>query len=52
MDAGRGLEMPFRDGLKDAIWRGDRTLSGMGIKMPSRMSIRKIDLTGPDKVLE
>ena len=30
-----GLEMPFGDGLKDAIWRGDRILSGMGLKMPS-----------------
>ena len=30
-----GIEMPFGDGLKDAIWRGDRILSGMGLKMPS-----------------
>ena len=29
-----GLEMPFGDGLRDAIWRGDRNLSGMGLKMP------------------
>ena len=42
MDAGMGLEMPFGDGLKDAIWRGDRILSGMGLKMPSGMSIRKM----------
>ena len=37
-----GLEMPFGDGLKDAIWRGDRILSGMGLKTPSGMSIRKV----------
>ena len=34
-----GLEMPFRDWLKDAIWRGDRNLSGMGLKMPSGMFV-------------
>ena len=35
MDAGMGLEMPFGDGLNDAIWESDRNLSGMGLKMPS-----------------
>ena len=44
MDAGMGLEMPFGDGLRDAILRGDRNLSGMGLKMPSRMSIRKASM--------
>ena len=29
-----GLKLPFGDGLEDAIWRGDRILSGMGLKMP------------------
>ena len=33
------LEMPFGDGLKDAIWRGDRISSGMGLKMPSGMFV-------------
>ena len=32
MDAGMGLEMPFGDGLKDAIWKGDRNLVGDGLK--------------------
>ena len=39
-----GLEMPFGDGLNDAIWKGNRILSGMGLKMPSRMSIRKVPM--------
>ena len=39
MDVGMGLEIPFGDGLKDAIWRGDRILSGMGLKMPSGMFV-------------
>ena len=39
MDAGIGLEMPYGDGLKDAIWRGDRILSWMGLKMPSGMLV-------------
>ena len=34
-----GLEMPFRDGLKDAIWRGDKILSGMVLKMPPGMFV-------------
>ena len=29
-----GLEMPFGDGLNDAIGSSDRNLSGMGLKMP------------------
>ena len=29
-----GLEMPFGDGLNDAIWKSDRNLSGMGLEMP------------------
>ena len=32
MDAGMGLEMPFGDGLKDAIWKSDRKLVGDGLK--------------------
>ena len=44
MDAGMGLEMPFGDGLNDAIWKSDRNLSGMGLKMPSGMSIRKASM--------
>ena len=44
MDARMGLEMPLGDGLKDAIWRGDRILSGMGLKMPSGMNIRKVSM--------
>ena len=44
MDAGMGLEMPFGDGLNDAIGRSDRNLSGMGLKMPSGMSIRKVSV--------
>ena len=39
-----GLEMPFGDGLNDAIWKIDRNLSGMGLKMPSGMSIRKVPM--------
>ena len=46
MDAGMGLEMPFGDGLNDAIGRNDRNLSGMGLKMPSGMSIRKVSMLG------
>ena len=34
-----GLEMPFGDGLNDAIGRSDRNLSGMGLKMLSGMVI-------------
>ena len=34
-----GLEMPFGDGLKDDIWRGDIILSGMGLKMPSEVFV-------------
>ena len=34
-----GLEMPFGDGLKDAIWRGDIILSGMSLKMPFGMFV-------------
>ena len=44
MDGGMGLEMPFGDGLKDAIWKGDGILSEMGLKMPSGMSIRKVSM--------
>ena len=44
MDVGMGLEMPFGDGLKDAIRRGDRIVSGMGLKMPSGMSSRKVSM--------
>ena len=39
-----GLEMPFGDGLNDAIWKSDRNLSGMGLKMPTGMSIRKVSV--------
>ena len=39
-----GLEMPFGDGLNDAIWKSDRDLSGMGLEMPSGMSIRKVSM--------
>ena len=39
-----GLEMPFGDGLNDAIGRSDQNLSGMGLKMPSGMSIRKVSM--------
>ena len=34
-----GLKMPFGDGLRDSIWRCDRILSGMGLKMPSGMFV-------------
>ena len=32
MGAGMGLEMPFGDGLGDAIWRGRQNLVGDGLK--------------------
>ena len=41
MDAGMGLEMPFGDGLNDAIGRSDINLSGMGLKMPSGNEYQK-----------
>ena len=44
MDVGMGLEMPFGYGLNDAIGRSDKNLSGMGLKMPSGMSIRKASI--------
>ena len=44
MDAEMGLKMPFGDGLKDAIWKGGRISSGMGLKMPSGMKIRKVSM--------
>ena len=36
-----GLEMPFGDGLNDAIWKSDRNSSGMGLKMPSGNEYQK-----------
>ena len=41
MDARMGLEMPFGDGINDAIGRSDRNLSGMGLKMPSENEYQK-----------
>ena len=41
MDEGMGLEMPFGDGIIDAIGRSDRNLSEMGLKMPSGKEYQK-----------
>ena len=30
-----GLQMPFGDGLKDAIWNVTESCRGMGLEMPS-----------------